>query len=169
MTRIEPITRDAELSPEAEAVAARIVETRGELSRPFQVLLHSPALADRVAELGNVVRTRSTLADADRELTTLATGSFLGCAFVWTSHLDAAAAAGVSAVTIAAFRENRSALEGREATIVAFVDELCAGAVSNDVYAQAKDLFDTRAFVELVATVGYYTMLARVMSAFEAC
>jgi 4-carboxymuconolactone decarboxylase len=169
VARIEPITRDAALSSEAAAVATRIVETRGELSRPFQVLLHSPAIADRVAELGTVVRMGSTLPDADRELATLATGSALGCAFVWTSHLDAASAAGVSEATIAALRQDRSGLEGREATIVAFVHELCAGNVSDDVYARAGDLFDTRAFVELAATVGYYTMLARVMTAFEAC
>jgi hypothetical protein len=31
------------------------------------------------------------------------------------------------------------------------------------------DLLGTRGVVELAVTVGYYTMLARVMGAFEAC
>jgi 4-carboxymuconolactone decarboxylase len=170
MARIELITRGSSLSPDGEIVAGRIVETRGELSRPFQVLLHSPAFADRVAELGHLVRSGSSLADADRELATLATGSSLGCDFVWTSHLDTASAAGVAADAIEALRDDPSRLDGREATIVAFVDELCrSGTVSGDVFAAARETFETRALVELAATVGYYTMLARVMGAFEAC
>ena len=47
------------------------------LLRPFEVLLHSPSMAEAVAELGHVVRFGSHLADADRELVTLATGRAL--------------------------------------------------------------------------------------------
>ena len=170
MARIELITEVRELSPEARTVADRIVETRGELARPFQVLLHSPAFAEGVAELGHLVRSGSSLTDADRELATLAAGSSLGCGFVWASHLDAASAAGLSADTIAALRDDPSRLEGRDATIVAFAVELCdAGAVSGAAFEAARELLGDRALVELAATVGYYTMLARVMGAFEAC
>ena len=170
MPRIELITAPAELPPGPRAVADRVVETRGEVSRPFQVLLHAPVFAERVAELGDVVRSGSTLADADRELATLATGAAVGCGFVWTSHLGAAAAVGLSEQTIAALRNDRAGLGPREATIAAFVDELCTtGAVSANTFASAHELLGTPGLVELATTVGYYTMLARVMSAFEAC
>ena len=170
MTRIELITGDTELPADVRAVADRIVETRGQVTRPFQVLLHTPALAERVAELGRVVRSGSGLSDADRELVILAAGSALGCAFIRSSHLDAAAAAGLSVETIESLDGDHGSLRGREAPLAAFVDELCsAGVVSPDTYAAALDLLGTSGVVELALTVGYYTMLARVMGAFEAC
>lgn len=170
MSRIDLITAPTELPAGTRAVAERIVETRGEVSRPFQVLLHAPALAERVAELGHVVRSGSTLADADRELATLATGVAVGCGFVWTSHLESAATAGLSGQTIEALRGDRAGLGPREMTIAAFVEELCAeGTVSADSFAAAHELLGTPGLVELATTVGYYTMLARVMAAFDAC
>ena len=170
MARIELITADTELTADAGSVAERIVETRGEITRPFQVILHSPWLAERVAELGHLVRSGSSLSDGDRELATLATGSATGCRFVWTSHLEAASAAGLSAETVASLGGDRVSLAPREATIVAFVDELSStGKVSAETYAAAHDVLGTRAVVELALMVGYYTMLARVMGAVEAC
>ncbi len=115
---------DSDLAPEARAVADRIAESRGEVSRPFQLLLHSPAMAERVAELGHLVRFGSSLRDRDRELVTLATGRALGCAFVWESHLDAAASAGVPAETIETLERDPSNLGTRERVLVSFVDEL---------------------------------------------
>ena len=170
MARIGLIASREELSGQARAVADRIVETRGEVTRPFQILLYAPAIAGLVAELGQHLRAGSGLEDADRELATLATGRALGCDFVWTSHLRSAETAGVSDRTIGALREGGSQTERREATLVAFVEELCAdGAVSATTYAAAHGLLGTRGLVELATTVGYYTMLARVMGAFEAC
>ena len=170
MARIELITGEGELSPEVRAVSDRIVETRGEVSRPFEVLLHSPEIAERVAELGHLVRSDSSLSDADRELVTLATGRATGCRFIWTSHLEAASAAGLSAETVASVEGDGGALDPRETTLVAFVDELCAtGEVSAATYAAAHELLGTRAMVDLAVTVGYYAMLAQVMGAFEAC
>ncbi|HET9671553.1 MAG TPA: carboxymuconolactone decarboxylase family protein [Actinomycetota bacterium] len=170
MDRIDLITEGTDLPPEARDIAERIVETRGAITRPFQVLLHAPTLAEHVASLGHVVRSGSSLSDADRELATLATGSALGCAFIRSSHLTSASEAGLSAHTIASLDGDRASLAGREATLASFADELCAtGTVSAATYAAALDLLGPRGVVELALTVGYYTMLARVMGAFEAC
>jgi 4-carboxymuconolactone decarboxylase len=170
MARVELIGADAELPADVRAVAERIVETRGAISRPFQVLLHSPAIAERVAELGHLVGSASSLPDADRELVTLATGSSLGCDFVWRSHLEAARVAGVTEEALGALRGEGSPLDGRAATLVSFVRELCErGSVSPASYAATEELLGTRALVDLVITIGYYTMLSRVMAAFEAC
>ncbi len=170
MARIELITSEAGLSAEARQVAERIVETRGEVSRPFQLLLRAPALAERVADLGQVVRAGSHLADADRELATLTTGSATGCDFVWTSHVDAAIAAGVPRPTIDTLREGRLPDDRREATLIAFARELSAsGTVSAETFAIAQEILGTEGLVEQATTYGYYTMLARVMGAFDAC
>jgi 4-carboxymuconolactone decarboxylase len=169
MARIDLIGEDVEPDAEARSVAEELIRTRGEVSRPFQILLHAPTLAERVGELGHRVRTGSSLGDADRELVTLATGSAVGCDFIWQDHVEPARASGLSDETLDGLRRRRS-LGARETTLVAFVDELCrSGAVSGPTFEAAGRLLDTRELVELSTTVGYYTMLARVMGAFEAC
>ena len=169
-TRLDPITTAENLPPDARAALDRIVQSRGEVTRPFQLLLHAPALAERVAELGHLVRFGSSLTDHDRELVTLATGRALGCAFVWESHLDAAAAAGVPAETIEMLEQGPASLESRERVLVSFVDELCGtGAVSEGTFGAVRELLEPPEIVELATTVGYYTMLAYVMGACDAC
>ena len=169
MSRIPLVTAADELDADGRAVFDRIVEGRGSMLRPFEVLLHAPAMADKVADLGHVVKFESHLTDADRELVTLATGRAQGCAFVWESHLASAQTAGIEAGTIAAL-EADGGLGAREAILVSFVRELCReGSVSDERFRAAHDLVGTSGLVELVLTVGYYTMLGYTMSAFEAC
>ena len=170
MTRVDLISDDRDLTPEARAVADRIAESRGEVSRPFQLLLHSPALAERVAELGHLVRSGSSLTDADRELVTLATGRAIGCSFVWGSHLHAATAAGISLATIASLQRDPAGLAERERILVSFVDELCrTRTVSDATFDAVRRLLGVRAVVELALTIGYYTMLGSVMGACDEC
>jgi AhpD family alkylhydroperoxidase len=168
--RIPLLTGPDGLDAERRAAFDRIVESRGSLLRPFQVLLHAPELAVRVAELGHVVRFGSRLDPADRELATLATGRARGCDFVWTSHLEAAAAAGVDPDAIVELERDGRGTDARGATIVAFVRELCdAGRVAPATFGAALDLLGPRGVVELTLTIGYYTMLGDVMGAVEAC
>ena len=170
MTRVDLIADDHDLTPEQRTVADRIAESRGEVSRPFQLLLHSPALAERVAELGHLVRTGSSLTDADRELVTLATGRAIGCSFVWESHLSAATAAGIASTMIAALERDPAGLGERERLLVSFVDELCGTrTVSEATFVAVHRLLGVPAVVELALTVGYYTMLGSVMGACDAC
>ena len=170
MPRIELIDGDADVSADARAVVDRLVETRGEVSRPFQLLLHSPALAGHAAELGHAIRTGTVLTDADRELATLATGVAVDCDFVWASHRSTAAAAGIDDETIDGLRTRGPSLGQRQTVLVSFVDELCGtGGVSAATFEAARELLGGRGVVDLALTVGYYTMLARVMGAFDAC
>lgn len=169
MTRVEVIADD-DLTPEARTVADQIAESRGEISRPFQLLLHSPALAERVAELGHLVRSGSSLPDADRELVTIATGRAVGCSFVWDSHLHAATAAGIPPETIATLQRDPAGLAERERVLVSFVDELCGTrTVSDATFDAVRQLIGVRAVVELSLTIGYYTMLSSVMGACDEC
>jgi len=170
MDRIPLIATMDGLDAEARSAYERIVESRGEVTRPFQVLLHAPAIARSMAELGHVIRFGSHLVDADRELVTLATGRAIGCGFVWESHLATAISAGVRQEAIAALEGDRRGLAEQERILVAFVDELCeANTVSDGTFAAAHELLGTPGTVELVSTIAYYTMLGRVMGACRVC
>jgi 4-carboxymuconolactone decarboxylase len=170
MTRVDLLDDERDLTPEQRTVADRIAESRGEVSRPFQLLLHSPALAERVAQLGHLVRTGSSLTDADRELVTLAAGRAIGCSFVWESHLRAATAAGIPSATIVALERDTAGLGERERLLVSFVNELCGTrTVSEATFVAVHRLLGVPAVVELALTVGYYTMLGSVMGACDEC
>jgi AhpD family alkylhydroperoxidase len=170
VSRIPLVTSRDGLDAGGRAVFDRIVASRGTVLRPFEILLHAPALADAVGALGHVVRTGSGLRDADREVITLATGRELGCAFVWDSHLESARAAGVDPATIEALEHGGAGLGAREATLAIFVRELCGtSAVSDDTFLAAHGLLGTTGVVEMALTIGYYTMLGYTMGAVDAC
>src|SRR5688500_14029217 len=96
MARVRLITeRDQDLTPKQVETFDRVVESRGRMIRPFEVLLHSPALARQIAELGALIRFDSSLSDHDRELVTITAARMHDCSFEWEVHLPLARAAGV--------------------------------------------------------------------------
>jgi hypothetical protein len=124
MSRIPPVSDPDGLDEETRAAYERIVESRGGVSRPFEVLLHAPALARAVAELGHAIRFESHLEDAIGAVT-LATGRARG-----RGSWDAP-----EARDRPGSRGHDSALDrrpprGREAILVPVVAELCAAATS---------------------------------------
>ena len=56
------------------------------MNRPYEVMLHSPGIAQPMAELGGKIRYESTLSDHDRELVIVTAAVAHGCAFEWDSH-----------------------------------------------------------------------------------
>jgi 4-carboxymuconolactone decarboxylase len=170
MTRI-PLIRDRSgLDAATSDTFDWIVESRGGMLRPFEILLHVPALAQPIAELGHVVRYGSGLDDADRELAILATGKAHGCAFVWDSHVEVARTAGVSEGAISALAVGEDPPPGRERSLVAFVRALVASsAVDDETYRAAAELLGAAGVIELAATTGYYTILSYAMSVADAC
>ena len=171
MARVRLITdRDQDLSSEQIESFDWVVESRGSMIRPFEVLLHSPAMARHIAELGAQVRFHSSLSDHDRELVIIAAAHIHRCTFEWDSHLPLARAAGVRDEVIEHLSDGGGSLTESESLFIGFVRELCAGStVSAGTFDRAKALLGESGVVELSATVGYYTLLAMVMGACDAC
>lgn len=170
MARIELIDRKDGLSPEQARLFDWIAESRGEMVRPFQVLLHAPEQAEHIARLGHVVRFESGLDGADRELAILATGQAHACRYVWDTHLDLARREGVSPEAIAYLEGDGGDLEDREAAILDMVDELCgSSSLSASTFARVESELGAEAVVEFSVLVGYYTLLGYAMAAFDVC
>jgi len=172
MARVPLITeKGPHLDTEQSETFDWVVESRGKMIRPFEVLLHTPDIARSIAELGAKIRFSSTLPDADRELVILTVGITHGCAFVWDSHVDLARSVGVRPEALAALPDgDDAALDARELLLVAATRSLCrTGGVSDEQFAGLLDLYGQRGAVDYCATVGYYTMLGFVMGATQAC
>jgi 4-carboxymuconolactone decarboxylase len=148
------------LSETQLAVFDWIVESRGTMIRPYEVMLHVPEMARPAAELGHEIRYEGGLSDHDREVAILATAVAHACAFEWDTHVGLARGVGVDEATIDALR-GADSVDPPDDVIVGFVREMCAGSsVSDATFAAVQDQLGTSGLVELTMLVGYYTMLA---------
>ena len=164
-----PLLVDREgLSERQQAVFDWIVESRGTMIRPYEVLLHLPEMARPAAELGHQIRYEGALSDHDRELAIITTAVAHACGFEWDTHVGLARAAGVTEATITAVRDREGVVEPPDDVVVGFVRELLsASRVTDGTYSAACERLGTSGVVELTTLVGYYTLLAFVINLAE--
>jgi 4-carboxymuconolactone decarboxylase len=136
---------------------------------PFSVLMHVPALADRVEHLESYFRTEGELPAADRELIILATVREAEARFAWARHEARAKEAETNPEAIEVLRTKSPAdkLPERERIIVDFARTLLREhAVSDELYNRTlKELGQTQ-LVETVALMGNYSLIGLLIGAF---
>ena len=167
--RMQPVD-PARLSPEQQDVFDRIAGTRGRVAGPFTVLLHVPALADRIQHLGAYLRYEAGLDRDLAEIAVLVTAEAWACPFEWDAHEPLARRAGVPDAVIEGVRDgNRSgSMPGRFRAVCDYARELASsGRVSDKIYRTAFELLGIAGIVELTVLVGYYTLLAMTLNAHE--
>ena len=170
MPRIDLIEDPTELDAERAELYEWIVESRGQMVRPFRVLLHAPRPARHIARLGHAVRFESDLDGDMRELAILATGRAHGCRYVWDTHLDIALREGVRPEAIAHLDGTPGRLTGSESAVLDAVQEMCdSSSLSESTYQRIESELGAEGVVELSVLVGYYTMLGYAMAAFDVC
>src|SRR4051812_32935708 len=143
---------------------------RGKGQGPPRAALHNPELADRWQALGELLRYRTTLAPRQSELAILVTGRACRSPFEWYAHRLEAEKAGIETPVIEAILAERlpDGLSEDEAAIVRVATELNRmRSVSDATYADALARFGARKVVELIALVGYYTMVSLTLNAHE--
>ena len=169
MTRPGQLER-AELNEEQARIYDAILESRGSISGPFGVWLHSPELADRAQSLGEFVRYRTSLAPRLSELAILVTARFWDCQVEWSLHEPFAVESGLSQELIDAIRHDRAPGFGRddERAVFDFVGELLGKHVVPDgVFSAAQEALGKTGVVELTGIVGYYSLVAQTLNAFQ--
>lgn len=161
----------ATMSAEQRRVHDRIVSgPRGRIQGPLRAALHNPELADRWQALGALLRYDTGLTRRQSELAILVTGRACRSPFEWHAHRLEAEKAGIEAAVIAALLAGQvpSGLAPDESVVVQVAVELNRmHSVSDATYAAALALLGERRMVELVALVGYYTMVAMTLNAHE--
>ena len=170
MSRLHQITTRDEIPPGKRHIYDAIIESRGRVSGPFAMLLHSPEVAGRVAHLGAYIRFQSTLSPQDRELAIITTSREFDCDYEWSAHAILAREAGVreEAVEVVANRDALQPLTQDEALVIQYGRELLREhRVSEETFRATRDQFGDQGVIELTATLGYYAMLACVLNAFE--
>jgi 4-carboxymuconolactone decarboxylase len=162
---------DAEMTEaQREACAEAIAGIRGRVPAPMIAWIRNAELARRGQRLGELLRFQTTLEPRLSEL------AILVCARHWTSHVEWNAhkrdglKAGMDPSVIAAIAARRAPAL-RDAPERAVYDVattlLATGRVPAPLYASATAVLGEQRMVELVGVLGYYSLVALTLNAFE--
>ncbi len=140
---------------------------RGGARGPFNALLRSPDLADRVQRVGEYVRFNSSLPARLNELAILVVARYWSAQYEWYAHRELALAAGLDAKIADEISLGRrpAGMKDDEAVIYDFCTELHQKkSVSDANYAAALEKFGERGVIDLVGVSGYYTLVSMILN-----
>ena len=148
----------------------RIAATRGRVPGPYTVLLHVPALADRVQSLGAYLRYEGDLDRDLAEFAILLTAHRWASMYVWNAHEPIARHAGAPDAVIDAARsgDDSGSMPARYRVVCEYARELSSsGSVSDEVYEAAATLLGIPGVIELTVLVGYYGLISMTVNAVD--
>jgi 4-carboxymuconolactone decarboxylase len=160
------------LSPvQAEVVAEVISGKRGKVPAPMIPWLRNPELARRAQRLGELLRFDSALEPELSELAILVCARHWSSHHEWTAHKSIALEAGLDLQTISdiAARKSGPHLRSERERIVYRVAHslLAQGLLDDALYDEAMAVLGECGMVDLVAILGYYSMVALTLNAFR--
>jgi 4-carboxymuconolactone decarboxylase len=147
-----------------------LAETRGAVRLPFSAFLNNPELTYRIAHVGSYIRFNGTLPDMTRELAIMATAREVDARFEWAGHVRLARELGISDTTIDAIanRKAPAGLTEEEALPVRVAQGLLRDhKISDDLFSAAHAKFGEAGVVELLGTVGYYSLMGCVLNGLQ--
>jgi 4-carboxymuconolactone decarboxylase len=174
MSRLTTTPPD-QLTPEQREQYDRLARTRrpredGSIGGPFDPWIRSPEMARRALGMGDFVWERTTLGRRVVEFAIIVTARFWESNVEWLAHSRMARQHGVSQEAIDdVFAERRpeSAPEDEQITYDVCTALHRTHRLPPELYARAVEQFGEQGLVEMVGTIGFYTMVAMTLSAFE--
>lgn len=139
----------------------------GQVLNVFTTLIHHPRLFRRWLVFANHVLGKSTLSVRDRELLILRTAWNAQSEYEWGQHVLIARREGMAEADIEAARGGPEAagIGAKEALLLSAADELSADTMlSEATWAGLSVHYDRRQLIDLIFTVGQYTMLAMALN-----
>ena len=167
------MARFAELRPEQMTEAQRCVYQtiaggpRGGVRGPFNALLRSPELADRVQRVGEYLRFNTSLPPRLNELAILVNARFWGSKYEWWAHRPLALKAGLAPAIADALAQNRRPddMQPDEALVYEFCTALhTEHAIDDALFARAVALLGEGGVIDLIGVSGYYTLVSMVLN-----
>jgi 4-carboxymuconolactone decarboxylase len=140
------------------------------LGGPYNPLLRSPVLGQRMFDLLHYLRWNTSVPLALNEFAILIVGRQWRSQVEWFAHVPIALKAGLAPGIIAALKANRrpSGMSPLEAAVYDFVNELTqTHAVSDATFARTRELLGEQQVVDLTAVAGTYVTLAMLLAMAE--
>jgi AhpD family alkylhydroperoxidase len=167
MARLPYAQTDA---PEARALVERIVAERGSVLHLYQMLLHSPPLAEGWLAFLTAVRRRLTLPGRLRELVIMRVAILNGAPYEADQHRPLALQEGVSAAQLDALAQwqDGDLFSVEQRAVLQLTDAMTRQVQVTDEAMQAvREHLDDRQVVELVGTIAAYNMVSRFLEALQ--
>jgi 4-carboxymuconolactone decarboxylase len=160
-----------EMTPAQRRVHDLIVAgRRGRFGGPFQLLIRAPEICEPAAQLGEHLRWGTSLPDRLSELAIITTARFWRAQYEWYAHAPLAEKAGVPAAAVEAIRrgDTPSFEEKDEALVYRTCTELFKTQRLSDAnFAEAVAALGEAGVVEVIALIGYYTLIGNTLNVFQ--
>lgn len=159
-------------SAETKPLVDRIIKERGSVLHLYQMLLHSPSVAEGWLNYLTAIRQKCTLDGALRELVIVRVAFINGADYEAEQHIPIALELGVTQEQIDALEEWQSSdlFNPVQKRVLALTDEMTRNVhVDKALIDALKDDFSKQEIVELVATVAAYNMVSRFLEALGIC
>ncbi len=131
----------------------------------FKMAAHAETCFRPLLRLGSAILTEQELAGDIREMAVLLAAKVAGGEYEWVQHVPIAQACGVRDDQIAALERgdlSADCFDAKEKACLSFIDETARISKPSDAtFAAAYAHLNEREIVELILTIGYYQMMAR--------
>ena len=170
MPRFPQLTLD-QLSETQKPLGAQVMKVSSVgIGGPYNLLLRSPVLGQRLFDLFDYVRWNTSIDLRLNEFAILIVGRQWRSQVEWFAHVPIALKAGLSPDIIAELKASKrpSKMAEDEAMVYDFVTELTTThRVSDETFARARKLFSDQQIVDLTAVAGNYVMVAMILAMAE--
>ncbi|MCW5892262.1 MAG: carboxymuconolactone decarboxylase family protein [bacterium] len=133
----------------------------------FRMMAHAETSFRPMLQLGTSILGKQQLSPILRELVILRVGRLSGAEYEWTQHVPIAKAVGANDAQVAALERDDladPAFDAVERAVLAFTTEVVRDVRASDAtLAAVRAHFSDREVVELLLTIGYYMMIARLL------
>ncbi len=168
--RLRDLARD-EMSDAQKNVADEAASgKRGRIPAPLKAWLHSPEFGSRAQRLGEFCRYDTILGPRLSELAILVTARFWTSHYEWFAHKREALKAGIEAEILDAIANRREPVlpDPKDRLVYDYASTLHRDrTMSQELHQRAVEILGERALVELVGLLGYYTLVAMTLNAFD--
>jgi AhpD family alkylhydroperoxidase len=155
-------------SEPAKPLVDRIVQERGSVLHLYQMLLHSPPVAEGWLNYLTAIRQKCSLNGGLRELVIVRVAIINGAEYEAAQHVPIALKEGISQAQINALAnwEASDLFSEKEKQVLALTDQMTKNVhVDKQIIESLRDHFNDQELVELVATVAAYNMVSRFLEA----
>jgi len=158
---------DMMAGPVSGTGSAGVVQGATSLGAPFNVYLRSPLLADKLRQVGEHIRFKSSLPTKLNELAILVTARHWTAQYEWFAHHRLAVKAGLDPAIAAQIAEGKkpTGMSPEEEAIYNFSHELHTDhGVSDATFKAVVDKFGEQGAVDLIAVNGYYVFVSMILN-----
>lgn len=168
MSRLEPLARD-KMDPDFARYYEELARAGGRNQGPYIAYMRNPALFKLNQALSDCIRA-SSLTPVERQLAVLVTIRHFNAPYAWCVQTRASLAAGMTREMIDAINDRKrpDMTQASEIAIWEVADSLAGKrTLDNAIYARALAALGEQRLVDLVATIGFFSMTGTTLRAFE--